>query len=54
MKDFYKFASNNPFLTFFLALIILSTVAQITESVTGHKSEPIISLETGDNEDEAK
>lgn len=52
MKDFYEFASNNPYLTFFLALITLSAIVQITESVTGHKSEPAISLEIGDNEDE--
>ena len=32
MNDFYTFASNNPYLTFFLLLIILQTVGAIFRS----------------------
>ena len=33
MKDFYQFASENPFLVFFLLLIVITGVASIIDAI---------------------
>jgi len=33
MKDFYKFASESPYLAFFLLLVVFDSLARIFEAV---------------------
>ena len=35
--SFYEFASNSPFLTFFLAMILGDVIIKVTRAIFGHK-----------------
>lgn len=40
MNEFYSFASNSPFLTFFLASMILSAIVKIFQAIFGYNKTP--------------
>lgn len=52
MTEFFKFASESPFLTFFLALIVLQAAVYIAKYVAyAIRGDPNI-VKNGDDEDE--
>ena len=53
LQEFFKFASESPFLTFFLALIILQALVYIAKYVAyAIRGDPNIIKNSGDDDDE--